>query len=103
MTIRLVFMGCCAAMLAACGTRDAAPQFRGFDLTLSHPHPRSTYMLVTASDSGAKLPRLRQIQSTDFARFFRHSTGCAPDAGKDVAVLGTSSAPAGYMVPFICP
>jgi len=52
-----------AAMLAACGARDAAPQFRGFDLTLSHPHPRSTYMLVTTSDRSAKLPRLRQIQS----------------------------------------
>lgn len=95
-----------ALALAACSVSPQPtqpPQFRSFDLKLTHPSPNSTYLLVTPGLRGGDLPRPRQIESRGFARYLRNTTGCAVDPSVPPTVMGDARMPAGYIIPVLCP
>ncbi|WP_223421762.1 hypothetical protein [Tateyamaria pelophila] len=88
--------------LSACSQPDSKPKFRSFDLDVSHPSPYATFLAVAPGANGARLPRMRQLNSKDFNTYLRDLTGCAVDQTRETHVIGHKKAPAGYMVPIIC-
>ena len=97
------FIGLSAlAAVSACSQPDRAPSFRSFDLEVSHPSPYATFMSVAPGAQGARLPRVRQLNSRDFNTYLRDLTGCSVDQARPTHIIGHKKAPAGYMVPIIC-
>lgn len=90
------------AVLAACAATPIEPQFRSYDLHLHHPSDYATYMMVSPGAQGAKLPKLRHIESRDFSEYMRAATGCVVNATREITPLGNARTPAGYMVPIVC-
>ena len=93
-----------AALIIAsgCGQKSEAPQFRSFDLKLTHPAPYSTYIQVSPGSRDAALPRFSQLDNKSFSEYLRESIGCVYDDNRSVHTLGSKRAPAGYMVPVRC-
>ena len=89
-------------VVSACASGEGQPQFRSFDLELVHTSPYSTYIGVAAGSQGAKLPRLRQLDSREFSKFLRDKIGCVYDHAREIHALGSDRVPAGYMVPIVC-
>lgn len=89
--------------LGACASEPPAPQFRAYDLELTHPSPTSTYLMVAPGAFDADLPRPRQIKSRKFSRYLREATGCGVDTSIPASPVGDKRMPAGYMVPVLCP
>ena len=91
--------------LAACATREIVevPEFRSFDLRISHPSRYSTFLLVEPAFRGADLPRPGLVNNRGFALYLRDATGCAIDGVRDTVVLGNMQVPAGYLIPVVCP
>ncbi|MDW4498590.1 hypothetical protein R5H30_11400 [Sulfitobacter sp. D35] len=91
--------------LAACGRPSPveAPQYRNFDLRISHPSPYSTFLLVEPAHRGADLPGPGLVNNRRFAIYLREATGCGIDMARDTVALGNKRVPAGYMIPVVCP
>lgn len=90
-------------VLSACAKTPDTPQFRAFDLELTHPSAYSTYILVTPGLGAADLPSLRQVNSLTFSKYLRESTGCVADTSHSATAIGSKRIPAGYMIPIVCP
>ncbi|MEM6577455.1 MAG: hypothetical protein AAF678_03110 [Pseudomonadota bacterium] len=92
-----------AGLASACG-QQAVDQaaFRGYDLQVTHPAPYSTYVAVAPGTRGARLPRLRELNSRAFNRYLMAEIGCSVDPHIDTHVVGDPRVPAGYMVPISC-
>lgn len=91
-----------AMIVAGCAQESSEPQFRSFDLNLTHPSPYSTYIEVSPGDRAADLPRLRALDSRGFSEYLRESVGCVYDDSRDIFPLGSKRIPAGYIVPIRC-
>lgn len=87
---------------SGCSQDPSAPQFRSYDLTLTHPAPYATYVEVSPGERGADLPRLRELDSVAFSQYLRESTGCVYDSNRSIFPLGSKRVPAGYIVPIRC-
>ncbi len=92
-----------AFALSACAASPKAPPMNTFELNLRHPSPNANYIRVAAVPGGTGLPHPQQIISPSFSAYLLDQTGCARDASRPTAVLGSRAMPAGYMVPISCP
>jgi len=94
----------CAIALLACGCAEQSqsPQFRSYDLTLTHPAPYSTYIQVSPGTRAADLPRFREMDSVAFSKYLRESIGCVYDDTRGIHPIGSKKTPAGYIVPIRC-
>lgn len=95
-----VFLALCVA--AGCAGQDAEPQFRSYDLKLTHPTRYATYITVAPGTRDARMPRFRELDSRAFSRYLRESIGCVYDTRRDIFPLGSKRVPAGYVVPITC-
>lgn len=93
----------CAGLTPACGSPPVEPAaFRSYDLQVTHPAPYATYVAVAPGATGARLPRLRELNSRAFNRYLMARIGCSVDPHVDTHVVGDPRVPAGYMVPISC-
>ena len=100
--IRSVLPLALAGLLTACGQPAPQTAFRSYDLQLRHPAPYATYVAVAPGTTGARLPRLRELNSRAFNRYLMAEIGCSVDPHIDTHVVGDPRVPAGYMVPISC-
>lgn len=91
-----------ALVAAGCTRRDGEPQFRSYDLELTHPAPYATYIQVAPGFKSAELPRLGELDSVEFSEYLRESIGCVYDDTRDIFPLGSKRVPAGYIIPIRC-
>ncbi|MFK7938351.1 MAG: hypothetical protein AB8B82_03160 [Roseovarius sp.] len=103
MTFAKLFFSASVFVVGGCMGVPSSPGARGFDLTLSHPAPFATYIQVSPGASGAALPSAREIASPQFSLYLHRVTGCARDTQRPAEPMGGRAAPAGYMVPVVCP
>lgn len=87
---------------SGCADQSVEPQFRAYDLTLTHTAPYSTYIQVSPGSRDANLPRFREMDSVAFSKYLRESIGCVYDEARGIHPLGSKRTPAGYMVPIRC-
>lgn len=85
-----------------CAQETDVPQFRSYDLTLTHPAPYATYIQVSPGARGEDLPRFRELDSRAFSEYLRDSIGCVYDGNREIVTLGSKRVPAGYVVPITC-
>lgn len=102
--MRIVGLVCCFSFhfLSGCAKESGSPQFRAYDLNVSHPSTYSTFVAVSPGARGEKLPKLKELRSREFNTYLRDLIGCTVRADGEVFSVGNIRDPAGYMVPIAC-